>query len=58
MISESDIAWPSLILSPQGRFIASLEISLFNTVEYVVTLSRLERLYENEYWLDNLLVPG
>ena len=57
MISESDIAWPSLILRPQGEVHRIPgDFSIQHSGVRRTLLSRLERLYENEYWLDNL--PG
>ena len=57
MISESDIAWPSLILRPQGEVHRIPgDFSIQHSGVRRTLLSRLERLYENEHWLDNL--PG
>ncbi len=57
LISEMDIAWPGLILRPQGE---NHRIPGDFTIQHSgvrrTLLARLERLFENEFWTDDL--PG
>ncbi len=55
LISELDVAWPSLILRPQGEFhrIPGDYSTQHGGVRRTL-LTRLERLFENELWSDDL----
>ncbi|MEE2759737.1 MAG: winged helix-turn-helix domain-containing protein [Candidatus Thermoplasmatota archaeon] len=55
LISELDIAWPSLILRPQGEYHRIPgNFSTHHRGVRRTLLSRLERLLENEMWSDTL----
>ena len=57
LISKMDIAWPGLILRPQGeQHRIPGDFTIQHSGVRRTLLARLERLFENEYWTDDL--PG